>query len=69
MNVAQQLQVWKAKILKEKAVFHTMNMFNYDLGRKCLIAEGWCPANSSEEIQLALRRASVCFYHFDPFIP
>jgi len=59
LGIAQQIQTWKAKILKEKAIFHTMNMFNYDIGRKCLIAEGWCPVKSSEEIQLALRRAST----------
>lgn len=59
VGVADRLPVWKAKILKEKAIYHTMNMFNYDIGRKCLIAEGWCPITSSDDIQLALRRASV----------
>jgi len=34
-------------------------MFNYDLGRQCLVAEGWCPKNSLESIQLALRRGRV----------
>lgn len=33
-------------------------MFNYDVGRKCLIAEGWCPQVATEDIQLALRRAT-----------
>jgi vacuolar-type H+-ATPase subunit I/STV1 len=50
--------------LQEKAIYHNMNMFNYDIGRKCLIAEGWCPTTATEEIQLALRRATVCFIHF-----
>ena len=58
-SVAVHIQVWKAKVLKEKAIYHTMNMFNYDVGRKCLIAEGWCPQTATEEIQLALRRATV----------
>jgi V-type H+-transporting ATPase subunit a len=52
------MDVWKAKVLKEKSIYHTMNLFNYDLGRKCLIAEGWCPSNATDDIQLALRRAS-----------
>jgi V-type H+-transporting ATPase subunit a len=57
-SVAVHIQVWKAKVLKEKAIYHTMNMFNYDVGRKCLIAEGWCPQVATEDIQLALRRAT-----------
>lgn len=58
-GVATHLQTWKAKVMKEKAIYHTMNMFNYDTGRKCLIAEGWCPQTSTDHIQLALRRATV----------
>jgi V-type H+-transporting ATPase subunit a len=58
-GVATHLQTWKAKVLKEKAIYHTMNMFNYDIGRKCLIAEGWCPHAATDDIQLALRRATV----------
>jgi len=57
-SVAVHIQVWKAKVLKEKAIYHTMNLFNYDVGRKCLIAEGWCPQVATEDIQLALRRAT-----------
>jgi V-type H+-transporting ATPase subunit a len=33
-------------------------MFNYDLGRRCLIAEGWCPKTATEDVQLALRKAA-----------
>jgi V-type H+-transporting ATPase subunit a len=57
-DVLQKMDSWRAKILKEKAIYHTMNMFNYDIGRKCLIAEGWCPATATEEITRALRRAT-----------
>lgn len=57
-GVATHLQTWKAKVLKEKAIYHTMNMFNFDIGRKCLIAEGWCPQTATDDIQLALRRAT-----------
>lgn len=36
-------------------IYHTMNKFNYDVGRRCLIAEGWCPVDTTRDIQLALR--------------
>eukprot|EP00800_Vazella_pourtalesii_P002349 TRINITY_DN1217_c0_g1_i2.p1 TRINITY_DN1217_c0_g1~~TRINITY_DN1217_c0_g1_i2.p1 ORF type:complete len:539 (-),score=106.79 TRINITY_DN1217_c0_g1_i2:283-1899(-) len=35
-----------------------MNMFNLDVTAKCLIAEGWCPVESMDEIQDALNRGS-----------
>eukprot|EP01125_Pyxidicula_operculata_P007322 TRINITY_DN2492_c0_g1_i3.p1 TRINITY_DN2492_c0_g1~~TRINITY_DN2492_c0_g1_i3.p1 ORF type:complete len:866 (-),score=210.00 TRINITY_DN2492_c0_g1_i3:33-2630(-) len=56
-NIAVHLNYWKTKVSREKAIYHTMNMFNYDHGRKCLIAEGWCPTNATEQVQLALRAA------------
>lgn len=59
IRVAANLEQWRAFVIKEKSIYHTMNMFNYDNGRRCLIAEGWCPAYAIDEIQLALRRATA----------
>ena len=42
-RIVSHLDEWKETILKEKAIYHTMNLFNYDVGRKCLMAEAWCP--------------------------
>jgi len=39
-SVKHDLKSWKEQVTKEKAIFHTMNLFNYDKGRKCLIGEG-----------------------------
>jgi len=61
-SVGANVETWLVKVRKEKAIYHTMNMFNYDLGRRCLIAEGWCPKTATEEIQLALRKARVRFF-------
>jgi len=58
-EIATHLMTWKAKVVKEKAIFHTMNLFNYDVGRKCLIAEGWCPIAMIEDVQFAMRRAAL----------
>lgn len=40
------------QISREKAVYHVMNKANYDKGRKCMIAEGWCPQTSIETVQV-----------------
>lgn len=57
-SVAQSVESWTLLIRREKAVYHTMNLFNFDAGRKCLIAEGWCPSTSISEVSYALRAAS-----------
>ena len=54
----REIRSWQNKVATEKAIYHTMNLFNYDHGRKCLIAEGWCPKASINEVQLALRKAT-----------
>jgi len=55
-HIGQQLYHWLNRVTKEKMIYHTLNKFNYDLGRKCLIAEGWCPISATEGVTLALRR-------------
>lgn len=56
--IAPNIRNWKAKVLKEKSIYHAMNMCNYDTGRRCLIAEGWAPAFAINDIQAALKRAN-----------
>ena len=53
-----EIRNWQAKVATEKSIYHTMNLFNYDHGRKCLIAEGWCPKDCINEVQHALRKAT-----------
>ncbi|KAI8600084.1 V-type ATPase, V0 complex, 116kDa subunit family [Dissophora ornata] len=55
MRISENLTAWMTIVKKEKATYHTMNHFNYDINRKCLIAEGWCPTNEINTIQAALR--------------
>ncbi|KAI7831822.1 V-type ATPase, V0 complex, 116kDa subunit family [Gamsiella multidivaricata] len=55
MRISENLTAWMTIVKKEKATYHTMNHFNYDINRKCLIAEGWCPTNEINTIQTALR--------------
>ena len=55
-ELARMLPRWRDVELKQKAVYRVLNMWNYDLTRKCLIAEAWCPVSSYEETQAAVRR-------------
>lgn len=57
-KVAANIEGWRELVIKEKSIYHTMNLFNYDVGRKCLIAEGWVPSAHLEDIRAALRTAS-----------
>jgi len=58
-GLARQLPTWRRNALKQKAVYRVLNMWNYDLTRKCLIAEGWCPVSLCEETQAAVRRGAA----------
>jgi V-type H+-transporting ATPase subunit a len=54
LGVVAHIKDWNTLVVKEKAIYHIMNLFNYDAGRQCLIAEGWCPLNDIEKVEAAL---------------
>lgn len=62
VTIGESFLSWEDLVRKEKAVYETLNLFNYDIGRKTLIAEGWCPTRDIERIQLALRHATVSIW-------
>ena len=53
--IATALAEWFVIVKKEKAIYHTMNLFEYDPARKCLIAEAWLPQNDLTSVHAALR--------------
>lgn len=55
---AKNLKNWFVKVRKIKAIYHTLNLFNLDVTKKCLIAECWVPELDLETIRLALRRGT-----------
>jgi len=57
-NVAFKLGAWQVKVQKIKAIYHTMNKFNIDVTRKCLIAECWYPTVRETDILAALRHGT-----------
>ena len=59
LRIGESLASWQDVVRKEKMIYETLNLFNYDLRRKTLIAEGWCPSRDITIIQLALRHATV----------
>jgi V-type H+-transporting ATPase subunit a len=59
LKIGESLASWQDIVMKEKAIYETLNLFGYDMGRKTLLAEGWCPSRDITTIQLALRQATV----------
>ncbi|KAJ7947759.1 V-type proton ATPase subunit a [Quillaja saponaria] len=52
------LSKWMNMVRREKAVYDTLNMLNFDVTKKCLVGEGWCPIFAKAQIQEALQRAT-----------
>ncbi|RZC70403.1 hypothetical protein C5167_033571 [Papaver somniferum] len=57
MEIELPLQKWMYLVRKEKAVCDTLNMLNFDVTKKFLLGEGWCPIFAKPQIQNALERA------------
>src|SRR5271170_1300630 len=53
--ISTTLSEWFVIVKKEKAIYVTMNLFEYDPARKCLIAEGWTAKNDLSKVHAALR--------------
>ncbi|XP_051134239.1 V-type proton ATPase subunit a1-like isoform X2 [Andrographis paniculata] len=49
---------WMNMVRMEKAIYDTLNMLNFDVTKKCLVGEGWCPIFAKSKIQEALQRAT-----------
>lgn len=58
-TIGYQFEHWSLLVKREKSIYHTLNMLNIDVTRKCLVAEGWCPVIATSQIQSALQRAMV----------
>ncbi|GFG30107.1 hypothetical protein Cfor_09516 [Coptotermes formosanus] len=54
VSVVKELQNWMVMVRKMKAIYHTLNMFNLDVTKKCLIAECWVPVGDLAGVRKAL---------------
>ncbi|PPS04165.1 hypothetical protein GOBAR_AA16478 [Gossypium barbadense] len=57
-SIGYHLTQWTSMVRREKAVYDTLNMLNFDVTKKCLVGEGWCPIFAKVQIQEALQRAT-----------
>jgi V-type H+-transporting ATPase subunit a len=60
VSVAKELQNFMVMVRKMKAIYHTLNMFNLDVTKKCLIAECWVPVRDLAGVTKALADGGVC---------
>lgn len=63
-NVAKELPNWSIMVRKMKAIYHTMNLFNMDVSKKCLIGECWVPVADLAIVQNCLTEGSVSIGFF-----
>ncbi|XP_054725476.1 V-type proton ATPase 116 kDa subunit a 1-like isoform X1 [Anastrepha obliqua] len=58
-NTITNLPRWMMMVKKMKAIYHTLNMFNVDVTKKCLIGEGWVPRKDLAKVMQALADGSA----------
>lgn len=61
INAAQNLRTWSTQARKMKAIYHTMNMFNFQ--QKGVIAECWAPVSELPRIKDVLDKEAVSLIH------
>ncbi|KAH8359872.1 hypothetical protein KR093_009305 [Drosophila rubida] len=58
-TVSKNLPSWSIMVKKMKAIYHTLNLFNMDVTKKCLIGECWVPTKDLHIVQKALSDGSA----------
>lgn len=57
-TIGYEHEQWNLLVKQQKSIYNTLNMLSFDVTKKCLVAEGWCPVFASNQIQNALERAT-----------
>uniref|UniRef100_A0A8D9EM26 V-type proton ATPase subunit a n=1 Tax=Cacopsylla melanoneura TaxID=428564 RepID=A0A8D9EM26_9HEMI len=58
VSVAKELHAWSVMVRKMKAIYHTLNSFNMDVTKKCLIGECWVPVRHLTFVRITLAEGS-----------
>lgn len=58
-TIGHHFESWNLLVKTEKSIYHTLNMLSFDVTKKCLVAEGWCPVFATKQIQDAMQRATL----------
>jgi V-type H+-transporting ATPase subunit a len=58
-RVASTIDGWQYQVQREKAIYHCLNLTNFDRKRQCLIAECWVPVKHLDRLQRLLTEASA----------
>lgn len=58
VSSARSIKSWFAKVRKIKAIYCTLNLFNFDVTQKCLIGECWCPVSDLDRIRASLAQGT-----------
>ncbi|XP_076459506.1 V-type proton ATPase 116 kDa subunit a 1-like isoform X2 [Babylonia areolata] len=59
VGAQREIRTWIIKVEKIKAIYHTLNMFNFDMSHNSLIAECWCPQSALDDVRGALRNGEM----------
>lgn len=59
VSVSKDLPRWRIMVKKMKAIYHTLNCFNMDVSKKCLIGECWVSTIDLPSVQKALSDGSA----------
>ena len=59
VGCAAEIDRYRIINLKMKAIFYTLNMFNYDTTNRVLVAEGWCETKMLPKVREALIKGQV----------
>lgn len=58
-NIGDNLSDWFGMVLREKAIYHAMNMCRVDVTRKVLVAHAWVPTYATAKVQDTLSAANT----------